>query len=61
MDLNGDLESAWRVWTLQEATGWQFLPCAGGLIDQDEALLMDVLMIAAVNERVKAAGAKHGA
>lgn len=53
--LLGDLETAWRTWMLMEATGQRFLPCAGGLIDQDEALLMDVLAIAALSERVRQA------
>jgi hypothetical protein len=48
-----DLETAWRTWTLEEATGWRFLPNAGGLLDQDESLLQDVLAIAALNERLK--------
>ena len=55
MKLLGDLETAYRTWTLMEATGWKYLPCAGGLIDQDEALLMDVLTIAALSERVRKA------
>jgi len=53
IELLGDVETAWRGWTLQEATGWRFLPCPGGLLDQDEALLMDILAIAALNERWK--------
>jgi len=53
VQLLGDLESAWKTFTLMEATGWRFLPQAGGLLDQDEALLLDVLTIASLNQRVK--------
>jgi len=36
-----------------EATGWQFLPYSGGLLEQPEVVLEDLLMIAGVSQRVK--------
>jgi hypothetical protein len=36
-----------------EATGWRFLPQAGGLLDQPEALLEDVLTLAALARTVE--------
>jgi hypothetical protein len=50
-----DLEMAWRAWILMEATDWRFLPCAGGLLDQPETLIADLLTIAALSHRVKEA------
>ena len=44
-----DLEEAWKMFTWMEAckaNGWQVLPRAGGLEDQ-EALLMDNLFLIA--------------
>lgn len=46
-----DLEPAWRVWTLLEATGWRWPPSV--LLEQPDALLSDVLAIAATAQRVK--------
>jgi len=48
-----DLERAWRSWTLGEALGWQALPLAGGYLEQPEALMEDMLVIAAISRRVK--------
>ncbi|MGQ9491725.1 MAG: hypothetical protein ACUVS6_13715 [Anaerolineae bacterium] len=48
-----DFETAWRAWTLGEALGWQMLPFAGGYMEQPEALLEDLLVIAAISRRVK--------
>lgn len=48
-----DLDTAWETWMLMEATGWQFLPHAGGLLDQDQALQDDLMTIAAVAPKVK--------
>jgi len=36
-----------------EATGWQFLPYSGGLLEQPESVLEDLLMVATVSQRVK--------
>jgi hypothetical protein len=47
-----DLEAGWRVWTLLEATGWRWPPSV--LLEQPDALLADVLTIAAVAQRMKA-------
>jgi hypothetical protein len=41
-----DLERAWAVWSLLESTGWRFLMAPGGLLDQPEALMGDVAVIA---------------
>jgi hypothetical protein len=48
-----DPEKAWQVWSLIEATDWRFLPRAGGLLDQPEALLEDVLTIAALARKIE--------
>jgi len=40
-----NLDLAWLVWTLMEATGWKHLPLAGGLLDQPEALMDDLLTL----------------
>lgn len=50
-----DLETAWRAWTLGEALGWQVLPFAGGggYLEQPEALMEDLVVIAAISRRVK--------
>ena len=48
-----DLERSWKVWTFLEATGWRFLPFPGGLLDQPDWLLRDLMTIAAVSERVR--------
>jgi len=48
-----NLERAWQTWTLMEATGWQFLPYSGGLLEQPESVLEDLLMVATVSQRVK--------
>lgn len=48
-----DLNLAWKTWTRMEATGWKYLPVAGGLLDQPEALMEDLLAIAAMNTGVK--------
>ena len=42
-----DVEEAWRMYTLMEATEWRFLPAGGGLGDQDDILLSNVFAIAA--------------
>ena len=44
---------AWQVWTLLERTGWQYLPCEGGLLDQPAELWEDVLVIAWRKEQVE--------
>ena len=41
-----DLEEAWRMYTLMEATEWHFLPSFGGLAEQDEVLMNNVFAIA---------------
>lgn len=48
-----DLETAWRAWTLMEATDWHYLPCAGGLLDQPSALMSDILEIADRSRRIR--------
>jgi len=44
---------AWNTWKLLEQTGWQWLPCDGGLLDQPEALFEDLLTIAWRKDRVE--------
>mgnify|MGYP001569849300 CR=1 FL=1 len=51
-----DLETAWRVWTLLEATGWRWPPSE--LLEQPDALLADVLTIAAAAQQIEAQGTK---
>jgi hypothetical protein len=41
-----DAALAWDTWVLMEATGWKHLPHAGGLLDQPEALMDDLMTIA---------------
>lgn len=48
-----DLEEAWGVYIQMEATGWQFLPCAGGLLDQPELLWTNVTRIATRANQLK--------
>lgn len=36
-----------------EATGWRFLPYAGGLLDQPESLMRNVLRIANIVNKLK--------
>lgn len=40
-----DLDAAWQVYQLMAATGWRFLPYPGGLLDQPEWLIDDLLTI----------------
>ncbi len=49
----GDVELAWRTWTLLDATEWKHLPHAGGLLDQDGPLMDDVMSIEFMSRRVK--------
>lgn len=36
---------AWLVWTQMQATGWQFLPLSGGLMDQPELLMRNLYIL----------------
>lgn len=38
-------ERSWTVWRMLENTGWKHLPGAGGLLDQEDALMADLLII----------------
>lgn len=40
-----DPQRAWSMWTLLESVEWKHLPDAGGLLDQSEALLLDLSTI----------------
>jgi hypothetical protein len=40
-----DLDASWEIWTMMEVTGWQFLPRAGGLLDQPSWLMDDLFAI----------------
>ena len=56
MELNGDMsdfEEAWRYYTQMEACGWQHLPRAGGLEDQDEMLMDNIFRISSSIEKCK--------
>ena len=57
-DVN-DLEISFEVWKLLEQTGWEHLPCEGGLLDQPAWLFEDLLVISwrkgRVEEMMKAA------
>ena len=48
-----DPELAWQAWTMIQATGWNFLPHAGGLLDQPESLMDDIMAIAITSQKVK--------
>ncbi len=48
-----DPELAWRAWTMIQATGWRFLPCPGGLLDQPESLMDDIMAIAISSQQIK--------
>lgn len=48
-----DPERSWPIWQWMEATGWKFLPYAGGLLDQPDWLLRDLLTVSAISERVR--------
>ena len=41
-----DPDLAWRTWALMETTGWRFLPIEGGLLDQPETLIDDLMTMA---------------
>lgn len=42
---DADLEEAWLAFTQLEATGWQFLPYTGGLLEQPDLLMRNVFRI----------------
>jgi hypothetical protein len=46
-------ETAWIVWTLLESTEWKHLPALGGLLDQDEALMIDIGTLSSVSAAVE--------
>ena len=46
-------ELGWEAWKLMQAFGWKFLPYEGGLMDQPETLMDDILAISSANEKVK--------
>lgn len=47
------MEYSWEVWQLMEATGWDHLPFAGGLLDQPEDLMADLIAISARRTEVE--------
>lgn len=64
-----DFEAAWTVYLQMEALEWKHLPDAGGLLDQNDALMEDLTKIRAAVWRVRqqlkesgadAAGAEGG-
>ena len=52
---DADLEEAWLAFTQLEATGWQFLPYAGGLLDQPDLLMRNVFRIKLVADQKREA------
>ena len=49
-----DVEYAWKVYVLMEAfKEYRHLPCMGGLLDQPEALLDDLMSIRSLVFRVR--------
>jgi len=46
-------ELSWRTWRLMEATDWRFLPYPGGLLDQPDWLMADLLTIGGLSQQVK--------
>ena len=46
-----DVETAWRVWLLLEATGWKWPPDV--LLRQDEALMDDIMSISMVAHEIE--------
>jgi hypothetical protein len=44
----GDIDRAWKMFTYMEATQWQHLPEAGGLLDQDDLLMDNIMRIKSV-------------
>jgi len=44
-DLNHEVVEVWNLWKMMEALDWRFLPSAGGMLDQPEALMEDLLTI----------------
>lgn len=60
-----DPEVSWQVYKLMEALDWKFLPYAGGLLDQPEWLIHDLLVISwrkrVVEEMLKPPLKEHNA
>lgn len=52
---DADLEEAWLAFAQMEATGWQFLPYAGGLLDQPDLLMRNVFRIKYVADQKREA------
>jgi hypothetical protein len=48
------VDKAWRAWSMMSATDWKHLPEGGGLLDQSEALMNDVLSIEFMHRRLRA-------
>jgi len=46
-----DVETAWKVWLLLEATGWKWPPDV--LLRQDEALMDDIKSISMVAHEIE--------
>lgn len=50
------MELAYQVFTRMQATGWKFLPVAGGLLDQPELLMNNLFVLAARYQEIKPNG-----
>jgi len=38
-------ERSWSVWRMMENSGWRHLPREGGILDQEDSLMEDLLII----------------
>jgi hypothetical protein len=47
-----DMEKAWKVFVLMEATQWNHLPDAGGILDQDDILMENLMRIKSVSNKM---------
>lgn len=50
----------WPVWELWAATDRRFLPGSGGLEEQDEALMEDLLTLDAIEAKIRRQMEKKG-
>lgn len=58
--LHREVEALWDLWKMMEALDWKHLPNAGGLLDQDEALMQDLMTISWRRDRLEARRKQEG-
>jgi len=51
--ISNDLDLVWRLWVWAENTGWRHLPMAGGLLDQPESLMDDLMAVQFASSRLR--------